>query len=215
MREQAKWGKGALLIVVLAMAMAMAIASAPVRAETWLGVAGGFYEPAEPEAVGGAQGVYGIRAGHRLSPSFGLEAALSEADLTDTLQKSEVPDIPGLDFKFELQIYHVDLSVQWYPWKRGFLVFGGGGMSRLEAQVTTRFLGETDSGRSARSIFTGHAGAAYEWSLGDRLFVRPEARYRYLFSDDKVDQGDNLTAIYDASGPEASLVLGWRLGPRK
>ncbi len=211
MREQAKWGKGALSTVVLILGMA----SAPARAETWLGVSGGAYEPAEEATVGGASQVFGVRAGRRINSSFGLEAALSRSDLTDTLETNDEPDIPTLDFKFELQIFHFDVSAQWYPWERGFLVFGGGGMSRLEAQVAYSLFGETFSDSSARTIFTGHAGVAYQWNLGDHLFVRPEARYRYLFSDDVVDQGDNLTVVYDASGPEASLVLGWRLGPGK
>jgi hypothetical protein len=195
MRAQPKWVKGSLLTLALALGMG----SAPAWAETHFGVAGGAFEPAEDETVEGAQ-VFGIRAGRRLRPSFGIEAALSRSDL---------------DFDFELQIYHLDVSAQWHPWQRGLLVFGGGGMSRLEARFTSSLFGETFTENSARLIFTGHAGVGYDWELGEHFFVRPEARYRYLFSDDKVDQGDNLTVIYDASGPEASLVLGWRLGPGK
>ncbi|MFL6289711.1 MAG: outer membrane beta-barrel protein [Thermoanaerobaculia bacterium] len=200
----------------MALALAWGMAPAPARAETWFGVAGGAFDPAEDETVDNAQ-VFGVRAGHLLSPSFALEAALSRSDLSDTLPENDEPDFPTLDFKFELQILHLDLSAQWYPWtrERGFLVFGGGGMSRLEARFTSSLFGESFSDTSTRNIFTAHAGVAYEWDLGKSLFVRPEARYRYLFSDDKVDQGDNLTVIYDASGPEASLVLGWRLGPGK
>jgi hypothetical protein len=210
MRAQPKWVKGSLLTLALALGMG----SAPAWAETHFGVAGGAFEPAEDETVEGAQ-VFGIRAGRRLSPSFGIEAALSGSDLSDTLPENDEPDFPDLDFDFELQIYHLDVSAQWYPWQRGFLVFGGGGMSRLEARFTSSLFGETFTENSARLIFTGHAGVGYDWDLGEHFFVRPEARYRYLFSDDKVDQGDNLTVIYDASGPEASLVLGWRLGPAK
>lgn len=208
MLARPKWVKGSLLT------LALALGSAPVPAQTHFGVAGGVFEPAEDETVEGAQ-VFGVRAGRRLSPSFAIEAALSHSDLTDTLPENDDPDFPTLDFDFELRIFHLDVSAQWYPWQRGFLVFGGGGMSRLEARFTSSIFGETFSDSSARSILTGHAGAAYQWDLGEHFFVRPEARYRYLFSDDKVDQGDNLTVIYDASGPEASLVLGWRLGPGK
>jgi Outer membrane protein beta-barrel domain len=212
MRVQPTWVRGALLTL----ALALGAGSAPAWAQIHFGVAGGAFEPAEDETVEGAQ-VFGIRGGRRLHPSFGLEAALSGSDLTDTLPENEEPDFPTLDFEFELKIYHLDLSAQWYPWaqERGFLVFGGGGMSRLEAQFTSSIFGETFTDSSARVIFTAHAGAAYEWGLGDHFFVRPEVRYRYLFSDDKVDQGDNLTVIYDASGPEANLVLGWRLQPRQ
>lgn len=212
MSAQPKWVKGSLLTL----ALALGIGSAPARAQIHLGVAGGAYEPQEDETVEGAQ-VFGVRAGRRLSPSIGIEAALSRSELSDTLPENDEPDFPGLDFKFELQIFHLDLSAQWYPWaqERGFMVFGGGGMSRLEARFTSSLFGETTTENSARTIFTAHAGVGYDLNLGEHFFVRPEARYRYLFSDDKVDQGDNLTVIYDASGPEASLVLGWRLGPRK
>jgi hypothetical protein len=210
MLAQPKWVKGSLLIVALALGME----SAPAWAQTYFGVSGGIYEPAEESAEGNAQ-VYGIRAGHRLNSSFGVEAALSRSDLTDTLPKNDVPDFPSLDFKFELQLFNLDVSAQWYPRETGFVVFGGGGMSRLEARFTSSIFGESFSDTSARNIFTAHAGVGYEWGLGEHLFVRPEARYRYFFSDDKVDQGDNLTVIYDNSGPEASLVLGWRLGAPK
>jgi hypothetical protein len=208
MLAQPKWVKGSLLTV----ALALGIGSAPAWAQKSFGVAGGIYEPVDKEATG-RTGVFGIRGAYRLKNSpFGLEAALNQADLSDLFPVDPDPGIPGLDIQFKIRLFNLDLSAQWFPKGSGLVVFGGGGMSRLETRLRLTSEGENLSATSTSTTFTAHAGVGYEWGLGSHLFVRPEARYRYFFSDN--EPGDNVTVIFDASGPEANLVLGWKLGAR-
>ena len=63
------------------------------------------------------------------------------------------------------------------------------------------------------NIFTAHLGLAYQWQIGDRFFVRPEARVRRYFDDEaSLSEDDSLAVSYKATDYEASLILGWRFG---
>lgn len=202
MLAQPNWVKGALLI------LALSLGSAPGWAQSSFGVSAGTYEPMDDEADGRAN-VFGIHVGHRLKayPAFGVEAGLSWSDLTDLFPVEQDP-VPGLDIQIKAQLFNLELSGQWFPQGNGLVVFAGGGMSRAETQLRLTSAGERLEATSTSTIFTAHAGVGYEWGLGGRLFVRPEARYRYYFSD--TEPGHDLSIDFDASGPEANLVLGWR-----
>lgn len=205
MRSQAKW------LMVLALVLGIGSAgSSPAGAQVYFGASGGNYQPLEEDTS--RTEFVGIRGGYRLRkhPDFSLEAAVSGADLGDTFPQGEGEELPeGL--KFEYGGLNLDLSLLWYP-GHNFVVFGGGGMSRLEAKISGTFLEEELRDYDVSIVFTAHAGAGYEWRIGNHFFVRPEVRYRHFFDDDRVDRQDGFAIIFDASGPEAGVVLGWRLG---
>ena len=205
MRVQAKW------LMVLALILGIgSVDSSPAGAQVYFGAAGGNYQPLEEDTS--QVEMIGLRGGYRLRkhPDFSLEAAITGADLADTFPTGEGEELPeGLEFEYG--VLNLDLSLLWYP-GHNFVVFGGGGMSRLEAKISGIFLEEELEDRDVSITYTAHAGAGYEWRIGNHFFVRPEVRFRYFFDDDRVDRQDGFTIIFDASGPEAGLVLGWRLG---
>ncbi|HWM91852.1 MAG TPA: porin family protein [Thermoanaerobaculia bacterium] len=187
------------------MALALGLGSAPAWAQWHFGVSGGVYQ-AEQEAAESTE-VLGIRGGYRINPSFRLEAALTRVDIAATFPEAELPPEP---LEFESELYNLDVSLQWFPW-HDLVVFGGAGFSRLEASISGIFLEEDFSDSDLSTVFTAHAGVGYEWTLGNHLFVRPEVRYRFFFDDDLIDSDDGFTLIFDASGYEAGLVLGWQM----
>ncbi|HEX3126448.1 MAG TPA: outer membrane beta-barrel protein [Thermoanaerobaculia bacterium] len=203
MPAQPNWVKGALLTLALSLVSATAWAQ-----PNSFGVSAGAYKSLDDEADSRAD-VFGIRAAHRLKrhPAFGVEAGLSWSDLTDLFPVEQDP-VPGLDVQIKVQLLNAELSGQWFPKGNGLVVFAGGGMSRTETRLRLTSVGEKLEATSTSNIFTAHAGAGYEWGLGGHLFVRPEARYRYYFSD--AEPGHDLGISFDASGFEAGLVLGWR-----
>jgi hypothetical protein len=214
MRGQAKWCWEVLLVVAF-----LVIAAAPARAQEkqagqkHVGLSVGLYQPQEEDTD--PTPVFGVRAGYRFHPEFGVEAALSGADLGATLPDADTSGDPIVDFQFDFYALNLDLSLQWFPqysWSRNVIVFGGGGMSRLEADISGTIFDIPFTDKDVSNVFTVHAGVAYDWRFGDHLFLRPELRYRYLVDDDEFDGNDSFTVIYDASGPEANFILGWRLG---
>jgi hypothetical protein len=152
---------------------------APAWAGGYFGLSTGLYEPQdrEQERTGG----FDLRGGYRVRPRAGFEWSLGRLNLTDTVPFQDSPTIPGIDFdslKLKLDLYTLDLSLQWFPTAGNFVVFGGPGAAQLDADLVVTFFGETFTVSDRTNIFTAHAGMAYVWNIGDHFIVRPEARVR-------------------------------------
>lgn len=219
MRGQAKWCWQVLPVMVLVLALGSTPGWAqekPAKGKDvgreYFALSAGIYQPQEADTDPTA--LLGIRYGYRFHPQFGFEAALSGADLADTLPNAEESGDPIVDLNFDFFVLNLDISLQWFPkyrWGRNVIIFGGAGMSRTEADISGTVFDVPFTDKDTSNIFTMHGGIAYDWRFGDHLFLRPELRYREFFDDDEFDAGDNFTVIYNASGPEANVILGWRL----
>ena len=208
MRARLIWSTGALLIAGLI------FSDGSARAQGSFGISAGLYQPDDDDLD--QTEVYGLRGGYRFRPSFGFEAALSKVDLADALNLDDGvtgPDF-GFDADFKGDLYNLDLSLQWFPNGSNFVVFGGPGVARLDTKVRVTAFGQTCSESGTSNIFTAHLGLAYQWQIGDRFFVRPEARVRRYFDDEisRSQYDDNLAVSYEATDYEASLIFGWRFG---
>jgi len=202
------------VIAVLLLAGLMAGgAAAPAGAQGSLGISAGTYQPDDDELD--STEVFGIRGGYRFNPNFGIEANLSRVDLADSIPTDNESELPDLNVDFKVDLYNLDLSLQWYPRGGHFLVFAGPGVAQIDARVDFRIFGTTISDSDTSQIFTAHAGLAYDWQINDRFFIRPEARVRRYFDDDpraSEDQGTFIAVSYDATDYEAGIVFGWRIG---
>lgn len=182
-------------------------ASAPAMAQGHFGVTAGFYQPDEEDAD--LVELYGIRGGYRFNPRFGFEGSLTRMDLADAFDVED--DLFFADFDLDIDLTNLDLSLQWFPGGGNFVIFGGPGVSRLDADVRVTFFGETFSESESSNILTAHAGLGYAWQIGDRFFIRPEARVRHYF-DDEIDEDefDDFAISYEATDYEAGVTFGWR-----
>ena len=209
MRARSTWILGALLIA------GSFLGSATAKAQGSIAISGGIYQPEEEDDADlDTTEVFGIRGGYRFNPNLGFEASLSRVDLGDTLPAGGEPELPGFGIDLEADITNLDLSLQWFPGGGNFVVFGGPGFSRIDAEVRITFFGDTLTDSDTADVLTAHVGLGYEWQVTDQFFIRPEARVRRYF-DDEEDIGDDeeiLNASYEATDYEASLVFGWRFG---
>ncbi|HEX6899019.1 MAG TPA: outer membrane beta-barrel protein [Thermoanaerobaculia bacterium] len=180
-------------------------ASAPVVAQGHFGVTAGFYQPEESDAD--LTEVYGIRGGYRFDPRFGFEGSVTRVDLADAFDIEEDPFLP--DFNLEIDITNFDFSLQWFPGGGNFVVFGGPGVALIDADVSVTIFGQRFSESDSSNVLTAHAGLGYTWQIGDRFFIRPEARVRAYF-DDELDEDDDFAVSYEAVDYEAGLTFGWR-----
>src|SRR5262245_57920066 len=126
---------------VLLLAIGLVNSATPARAQGYFGVAAGVYLPEDDDQDNTE--VYGLRGGYRFRPDFAFEGSLSKVDLADTLSLDEGPALPGFDFDLQLDLYNLDLSLQWFPRGGNFVVFGGPGVSQLRTKVEASFFGET------------------------------------------------------------------------
>jgi hypothetical protein len=186
---------------------------APVRAQSHFGISAGLYQPEEDDGEVDRTEVFGIFGGHRFHSNFGVEGSLSRVDLAEAFAGREgVPAIFNVDL--QLDLYALDLSLQWFPRGGNFVVFGGPGAARLDADLTVTFFGQRLSASETLDLFTAHAGLGYEWEIHDRFFIRPEARVRRYFDDeiDKTVYRQALAISYQATDYQASVLFGWRFG---
>ena len=207
MRTRLMWSTGALLIAGLV------LSGGSAQAQGSFGISAGIYQPDDDELD--RTEVYGLRGGYRFRPNLGFEAALSKVDLADALSLDSGVSGPdfGFDFDFKVDLYNLDLSLQWFPGGGDFLVFGGPGVARLDTRIRGSAFGQTFSESDTSNILTAHLGLAYQWQIGDGFFVRPEARVRrYFDDDDSLSEDDSLAVSYEATDYEASLIFGWRFG---
>ena len=193
--------------ILLVSGLVLGGASTPASAQGYFGVTGGLYEPDE-EGTDRTE-FYGVRGGYRFSPVLGFEGSLTRLDLADSLEIEDDPFFPEFDLEFDLT--NLDLSLQWFPGGGNFVVFGGPGVARLDAEISVVFFGERISESESSTIFTAHAGVGYAWQIGERFFIRPEARVRRYF-DDELDEsgGEDLEISYKSTDYEAGLTFGWR-----
>lgn len=182
-------------------------ASAPVMAQGYFGLTAGFYQSEEDDAD--LVEFYGIRGGYRFDPRFGFEGSVTRLDLADAFDVDGDFFFP--DFNLEIDITNLDLSLQWFPGGGNFVIFGGPGVALLDADVSVTLFGERFSESESSNILTAHAGLGYSWQIGDRFFIRPEARVRHYF-DDEIDEDevDDFAIAYEATDYEAGLTFGWR-----
>ncbi len=208
MTTRSAWILGALLIA------GPFLGSATAEAQGSFGISGGIYQPEEEDDADlDTTEVIGIHGGYRFRPTLGFEASLSQLDLADTLSLEDDP-IPSFDVDFEIDVTNLDLSLQWFPGGGNFVVFGGPGFSRIDAEVRVIFLGERFTDSDTEDVLTAHLGLGYEWPVTERFFIRPEARVRRYFDDEEenLDDEEILDVTYEATDYQASLVFGWRFG---
>lgn len=197
---------GALLIAGLVFGGA----SAPVLAQGHFGLSGGIYVPEDDELDNTE--FFGIRGGYRLHPNFGFEGSLSRVDLAEI--SDDVP-IPDFDIDLDVDLYALDLSLQWFPGGGQLVIFGGPGVARLDAELRASLFGGLFTDSDTTEVLTAHAGLGYEWRVGDRFFIRPEARVRRYFDDEPSlsdDEAVDLEIAYEATDYEAAVTFGWRIG---
>lgn len=202
------WVPGVLLIAGLVLGGA----SARARAQGHFGLAAGLYTPEDDEAD--RTETFGVRGGYRFAPNFGFEGSLSRLDLADAFNVDDEPSIPELDFDFDFELYNLDLSLQWFPGGRNLVVFAGPGFARIDVEFSATIFGDTFSESLSEDLFTAHAGVGYEWQLGDRFFLRPEARVRRYFDDEIEDElgEEDVEISYRATDYEVGVLFGWRIG---
>ncbi len=193
----------------IALAILLGGASQPALAQGSLGLFGGIYEP--DDELDRTE-IFGLRGGYRFAPNFGFEASLGRVDLADALPEEDILDFFSSDFQAEL--YALDLSFQWFPTGSGLVVFAGPGWSQVDAELDITFFGESFSFSDSEDIVTAHAGVGYEWEVGERFYVRPEARVRRYFGDDEPDETEDLSVSYKATDYEATVTFGIRFGER-
>ena len=141
---------------------------------------------------------YGLRYGYNLTDQLGVELSVGESP-------NSVTKVAGGDIDLDLTTFDVDAvwnfrnSTRLYPY-----VFAGVGYAiadldhRINGPVGGQPVSITDD-----SGFTLNAGLGAKYQATDHLFLRAEARYRYL--DKVVDRFDNsLNTV------ETTLGVGWR-----
>jgi Outer membrane protein beta-barrel domain len=203
------------ILVLLLAGAAFASVSAPAHAQVYLGVASGLYQPEAGDQPRTED--FGLRGGYRLRPSFGFEWNLSRVELADTVPFQDNPTVPGVDFdkvKLQLELYNLDLSVQWFPRAGNVVIFGGPGVSMLDSKLIVTFLGATGEDPDNTNILTGHAGVAYLWQTKGHFFIRPEFRARHYFGYEvtKRDRIQGFYYSYEGTDYETGVTFGWRLG---
>ena len=188
---------------------------APVRAQGYFGVSAGLYRPEDPKQDRTED--FDVRCGYRIRPAFGFEWSLNRVHLADTVPFQSNPSVPGVDFdrlNLQLDLYTLDLSLQWFPQGGHFVVFGRPGVALLDSRLDVTFLGRKGTDPDNTNIITAHTGLAYEWQLKDRFFVRPEARVRHYFGYEvnRADRVEGFYYSYKATDYQAGLTFGWRFG---
>ena len=180
----------ALALAALALAAAPA-ARAAVTADTGnIEVFVGWYSPEEDVAGENLDdATYGMRGGFNFTRHFMMQIG---AQMFST-------DYPTIAGDVEIDQWMADVSFGWYanPDSRAvFLVYGGPGWSSTDMDFPV-LKDDSDSSLSA------HVGIAGVIGIGNRFYLRPDARYRWIDGDDGGD---------DRGDWEATLGFGWTLG---
>jgi opacity protein-like surface antigen len=141
---------------------------------------------------------YGLRYGYNVTDQLGVELSVGESP-------NSVKNVAGGDVDLDLTTFDVDAvwnfrnSTRLYPY-----VFAGVGyaIADLDHRITGTVGGQPVS-ITDDSGFTLNAGVGAKYQATDHLFLRAEARYRYL--DKVVDRfDDSLNTV------ETTLGVGWQ-----
>ncbi len=141
---------------------------------------------------------YGLRYGYHLTDQLGVELSVGESP-------SKVKRLTGGDIDLDLTTFDVDAvwnfrnGTRFTPY-----VFGGVGyaLADLDRRITGT-VGATPVALDDDDGFTLNAGLGARYQATDHLFLRAEARYRYL--DKVVDRfDDSLNTV------ETTLGVGYQ-----
>jgi hypothetical protein len=200
---------------LLLAAVVLGVAAAPAQSQGHFGLSANVYQP-----EGDGQDptlTFDLRTGYRIRPTFGFEWGLSHVRLDDTVPFQDDPSIPGTDFdtlSLEVDLYTLDLSLQWFPKDGRFVVFAGPGVALVDSTLDFTFLGGRGTDPDNTILLTLNAGAAYTWPLGKRTFLRPEVRVRHYFGSavDERDRVEGFYYSYEATDYQAGVTFGWKFG---
>jgi len=201
--------------VLLSFLLGLAGFAAPAMAQGHFGLSSGLYDPEDREQK--QTEFFDLRSGYRVRPNVGFEWSFSKVHLTDTVPFTGDPTLPGIDFDsllLKLDLYSLDVSVQWFPRAGNFVVFGGPGLSQLDADLVVTFFGKTFTDPDRTYILTAHAGVGYVWNLNKRFYLEPELRVRHYFGYDvnRPDRIEGFYYSYKATDYQAGLTFGWKFG---
>jgi outer membrane beta-barrel protein len=141
---------------------------------------------------------YGLRYGYNITDQLGIEASLGESP-------SKVKNVPGGDIDLDLTTFDVDAVWNFRNGTR-FTPYAFAGVGYAIADLDRDILGTV--GATPVSIkddkgFTLNTGVGAKYQATDHLFLRAEARYRYL--DKVVDRFDqSLNTV------ETTLGVGYQ-----
>src|SRR3954468_19852371 len=141
---------------------------------------------------------YGLRYGYHITDQLGIEASLGETPST-------VKNVAGGDIDLDLTTFDVDAVWHFRNGTR-LTPYAFAGVGYAIADLDRNILGTV--GVTPVSIkdddgFTLNAGLGARYQATDHLFLKAEARYRYL--DKVVDRFDqSLNTV------ETTLGVGWR-----
>jgi outer membrane protein len=143
--------------------------------------------------------VYGLRYGYNLTDQLGLEFSVGRSP-------NSVKNVTGGDVDLDLTTFDADAvwnfrnSTRLYPY-----VFAGVGyaLADLDHRINGTVGGTTPVSITDDNGFTLNAGIGARYDATDKVFIRAEARYRYM--DKVLDHFDNsLNTV------ETTLGVGWR-----
>lgn len=192
MRRIVRWSSALALAAVAALGPA-APASAEVKADTGnIEVFLGWYVPEDDLHGENLDDVtYGVRGGFSFTKSFMLQFGLQSFSTDVDAALSDV-DIDQVMF---------DVSLGWVvnpEDKAVFMLYGGPGWSETDYDLVVPGLkDESDSSLSA------HVGVAGLIQIGNRFYLRPDGRFRWI-------DGDHVSG--DRNDWEITLGFGWALG---
>lgn len=184
------WRAAILAVLVLAAGLVAGTAMAETHAGTGNAeVYVGWYWPDDDDPLSLDDFTYGVRLGATIRDRFGLSATVGRYEADDATSAVSV----------DVEQTLLDVSFEWLvtPDSRAvFVVYGGPGYAWADSDTVT-VAGKTTIDDS---FFTAHVGLGARISLGDRFYIRPDARVRWLdTTDEPIDW-------------EATFALGWYIG---
>jgi len=211
MRRNPVWVRG----ILLTASVVLGSSSAPAWGQGYFGLSASLYQPEGRDQD--LTQAFDLRTGYRIRPAFGFEWNLNRIALDDTVPFQDDPSIPGIDFekvKLRVDLYNLDLSLQWFPKGGNFVIFGGPGVALVDAKLDVTFLGGQGTDPDNTITLTANAGAAWVRPIGKRFFLRPEVRLRHYFGyeADKRDRVEAFYYSYEATDYQAGVTFGWKFG---
>lgn len=187
-----RWAVGAALLATSSLVAPTASAAIADNSGT-IEVFAGWYMP-EDEIAGQNLDDWtgGIRGGVNFTPHFLFQAGVQ-------VFQTDYATIPG---NVNIDQWMVDVSFGWIatPERRAtFLVYGGPGYTWTNFDFPT--VKDVDDNE-----WSAHVGIGGILQAGQRFYIRPDARYRWIDGSDGA--GDDSRGDW-----EATVGFGWLLGP--